>query len=94
MNDTSFNKAFACGYFVTYTPALMPAYSPQYPGIYASNFLVQIGMHLHMLYLSKTLKKRVRAPGFEPEFLAWQAKVIPGYTTPACWGSAESAASF
>ena len=27
--------------------------------------------------------KRMRVPGFEPEFQAWQAQVIPGYTTPA-----------
>ena len=25
----------------------------------------------------------MRVPGFEPEFQAWQAQVIPGYTTPA-----------
>jgi hypothetical protein len=28
--------------------------------------------------------KKVRVPGFEPEFLAWQARVIPDYTTLAC----------
>ena len=26
----------------------------------------------------------VRVPGFEPGLQAWQARVIPGYTTPAC----------
>ena len=25
----------------------------------------------------------MRVPGFEPEYEAWQAPVIPGYTTPA-----------
>ena len=28
----------------------------------------------------------VRVPGFEPGLQAWQARVIPGYTTPACFG--------
>ena len=25
----------------------------------------------------------MRVPGFEPEARAWQARVLPGYTTPA-----------
>ena len=28
----------------------------------------------------------VRVPGFEPGLQAWQARVIPGYTTPASFG--------
>jgi hypothetical protein len=48
MNETSFNKVFYDGYLVTYAPAHMAAYSPMYPGIDASNSVIQLLMRLHM----------------------------------------------
>jgi hypothetical protein len=35
----------------------MPAYSPMHPGIYASNYVMQIGMHLQM-HLHIKIKKK------------------------------------
>jgi hypothetical protein len=48
MNETSFNKVFYDGYFVTCAPARVSAYSPIYPDVYADSHIVEMMMHLHM----------------------------------------------